>query len=681
MSEMEYEQNKLDIARSLIKKELDVLEDSCSQNLDSFDKEREYYYDTLPEMDDYERAFTEMLIDTSASMTNNGLAILRKLRKALVNPYKGKIIYEIDDEDNECYIGLTTIVDDNITIVDWRSPIADLFYDSPIGKTSYEAPIGKVDCVLKERKQIKIKEGKVIRVVSSKDHLDDDILQEILNEASSEKMKDIIGTIQKEQNMVIRNTNDKLIVQGCAGSGKTSVALHRLAYLLYKDKNSKEENMLVISPNDTFSEYINSVLPSMGDGPVEEKTFNDFTKMFGKEFTKIESFREFITNYYEGLYNNEEEKSIRFKMSSEYKKSLDKFITNYFNNIKFKNDVKYNGLVYPSSFLNRMLEFPNIKELPIQDKVDELTEIVYNNFAKKDRKASRNVIKKTIEKTLGIEKIDAKKLYNSFLSSEEFTSYTNRKEKLDKGVLSFPDSIGLIYMFYELKGYPKNVDIHHLVIDEVQDYTPLQMEIICKKYEGASITALGDVNQTINPFFKYDSLEELNKIIGANSKYIELNKAYRSTKNIMEYSNEIISNSNIVPIRTKDVPIVFKEVDKKDLARELVTDIAKLKEEGQNRICIITKGIRERDALYEVLKEAVPNIKVISKDEDSFKDVSLSTSYDSKGLEFDAIINYNDRDNEYEDSDKYLYYVASTRAEHKLVVYNEPHKIKKIGGK
>jgi DNA helicase-2/ATP-dependent DNA helicase PcrA len=223
--------------------------------------------------------------------------------------------------------------------------------------------------------------------------------------------------------------------------------------------------------------------------------------------------------------------------------------------------------------------------------------------------------------------------------------------------------------------------IKQIVIDEAQDYNELQYIILSKIFKKASFTILGDVNQTINPYHKYDSLEEMKDVLG-NSRYIELNKAYRSSPEIMNYTGALIGK-NVTSVRKSEKnEVKIKDVDKKDLFKELVTDVLELKEKGCKRICIITRSKNEADAIYDGLKSEVDNLVVI---EDDMKDINTNTfvspAYMAKGLEFDAVISYNDKENSYTEDDKYLYYVACTRAQHNLVVYNEPQKIKKLGGK
>lgn len=675
------EQKYLNKSSEIIRELIEEKGRSCEENIDYVHSLSKYHWETKNEMDLVERATSFGDINSQVSITNLELEKLRQLRRALKRPFFGKIKLQFDEDDTEnYYIGLTSVMNDSdVVINDWRSPIASVFYDSKMGETSFKAPRGVILCNLQERKQIKIEEGKIKRIIDSSIHLDDDELQEVLSKSSKEKMSNILSTIQEEQNDIIRNLKDrKIIVQGCAGSGKTSVALHRLAYLLYNDSKSTSENMLIFSPSDTFSQYISNVLPELGEDNVMETTFSDFSNAFINKFEKIESYIDFISKYYDGINSDEENNYNRFCFSKEYKDALDKFIKRVANSYRFKDDFSYKNETIPQDFMNRLIETRTSKNETLQEKIDSVTEYVYS-FMKRHTSINKEALRNKIAKDLIKPAIDPRILYNKFVESDEFIeAYGKKGKKLNTKLLGYPDLIGMLYLNFELKGYPSNNIIHHLVIDECQDYAPLQMEMIGKMFKGATITVLGDVNQTINPFFKYNSLEEMKKLLGLDSKYMELNKSYRSTKEIINYSNGIVDNERIIPIRTgMDIPVKIKEVSKENVFEQLASDVLKLKEQGLNRICIVTKSSKEAKAIYEGLKDIV-DIEVICDDKELNGSTFISPSYIAKGLEFDAVISYNDIDNPYVEEDKYLYYVACTRAQHNLTIYNEPKTFKKV---
>jgi len=679
--EVEYLDKTLDVLRKTVKEQEAV----CDKAYEYAQELSAYNWENRAEMDLAEQASQYSAIEQHAEFTNKfQLTSLRNNRAALKSPYFGEITAKFDEDDKpeDFYIGITGVMDgDSFLVIDWRSPIASLFFNNRLGKASYKAPVGEVECELLGRKQIKIRNSELKRIVNSDVHIDDDVLQEVLAKSSSEKMRNIVSTIQEEQNNIIRNTKDRnIIVQGSAGSGKTSVGLHRLAYLLYSDKKAKSNNMLVFSPSDVFSSYISNVLPELREDNPVQTTFKDFANHFVKGFDKLESYIEFVSKYYDGLNSDEKNRLNEFKFSQEFMDALDEFIIKKSGTYALNFDLKANDDTIIKEYLNKLLASDSYKGKPLYEKIDMLSEdilgLVNRGSAKR---VTAQSIKAKLESKI-YKSINPKTLYNEFLSSDSFVSRYGKKDKISGKMLEYPDIVGMLYLYFGIVGYPENNVIRHVVVDEAQDYSPLQMKMIKNLFKGATFTVLGDANQTINPYHKYDSLEEMTKSIGS-AKYIELNKAYRSTPEIMNYTNAFIG-SNVESVRRHDNrPVITKEVSKDDLYTELVSDILDLKKQGLERICIITRNKNDAEAIKEGIKDSIDNVSVLTDEKESYGTNTLvSPAYMAKGLEFDAVISYNNKEDEYEDKDKYLYYVACTRAQHNLVVYNEPTKIKKIGG-
>ena len=481
MSEKIKEQEYLDETIKTIKEEISKQEKKCDRNIKFVKELSKYHWETKADMDDIEKASSLCDVDRHATLTNDGISNLRKLRKALENPFFGKLTIDFDGDKENCYIGFTSITKNNeLVINDWRSPIASLFYNSKLGNTEYKAPIGMISCNLEQRKQIKTENGKIKRIINSDIHLSDDELQEVLSKSSGGKMKNIVTTIQEEQNDVIRNLKDnKIIVQGCAGSGKTSVALHRLAYLLYNDEKSTEENMLIFSPSDTFSSYISNVLPELGENNAMETTFSDFANAFVKRFKKIETYTEFVSKYYDGINDDEKNKSNKFKFSKEYKNALDKYIMRITNDYRFTDDFLFENTTIPKDYMNRLLDVELNNTLSLQERIDMVTDDIYGLF-KTMYFGKKEILRNKIEREL-VKRFDPRTMYNNFLESPEYIeAYGKKDKKLNINLLEYPDLIGMLYLNFEMMGYPDNNIINHLVIDEAQDYTPLQMKMMKK---------------------------------------------------------------------------------------------------------------------------------------------------------------------------------------------------------
>ena len=674
--DFESEQQYLDKTLAAIHRLIDKSEISRDEKYTEATKLGEYLWEEQSGFDPGEYAASYHNIERHAELSNQAIRQLRKLNKALSNAYIGSITLNIDGEEETYHIGFTSVVEDfDFYVNDWRSPIASIFYNSSLGPTKFKVPDGFISCNLEQRKQIHVKDDKVLKIARTTSHITDEELQDVLRQTSTGKMQNIVYTIQEEQNEIIRNLEDKkMIVQGCAGSGKTNVALHRLAFLLYNDQYSTSNNMLILSPNDVFSNYISNVLPSLGESNALQTTFSRFAKSFVKGFDKIESYTEFVARYREHKNTEEQNKLNKFKFSNEYKEALDRFIKRKTDSYRFQEDFSISGMTIPMTYLNRMAV--NLEGVPLKEKVDLLADEVYKLI--KVGGVDRSVIRTKIAKEFIRPTFSPKSLYNEFLTSEEFVSaYGKPAEKLTKNLGEYPDVIGMLYLNFEMLGYPRNNLIHHLVIDEAQDYTPLQIEMLSKIFSGATMTVFGDANQTINPYFRYESLEEMKPVMGLSTKYYELNKAYRASREIMNYAKEFIGDTKVEPVReATNNPVVVKTVTRDELFFEIIKDVLDFKDKGFERICIITKNEKEARAIYEVLKGFMDNLTILTNDSKNDSDFLVAPAYLTKGLEYDAVINYNSLGDEYGEEDRHEYYVACTRAQHGLVVYNEP-KIKK----
>ncbi len=495
----------------------------------------------------------------------------------------------------------------------------------------------------------------------------DECLQEVLSNQSSDKMKNIVNTIQEEQNDVIRNTKNKhLIVQGIAGSGKTSVALHRIAFLLYKIKNLKSSNVLIFSPNNVFSKYIANVLPELGEENANETTFHAFAKAYIKEFKNVESFTEFIQRYYA---NAEKDPAlVSFKLSNAMIKAIEDYAKEIENNIKITNNIENKTEVIDKNYLNYLLK-DRYNKLPLFSRLEVMAEHLCNKNGISYGKGKRNFLK-LIKENLNI-KPDYKKLYQDLYLSDAFKAYYGEEKlvKLNNKKINYEDALCFIYLKGILNGFPYSNLIKQIIIDEAQDYNEMQYIILNKIFKKASFTILGDVNQTINPYQKYESLEVLKNILSDNVKYVELNKTYRSSNEIIEYANRVLNLKHVSAIRKpNNVPVKFK-----NNINELESDVKYLKHKYKS-VAIITKNKDEAITLYDLLKD---NIKEISIMEDGSKDFNKSLvivpSYLAKGLEFDSVISYTNKNAIYTKNEKYLFYVVITRAQHELIVYNKPN--------
>lgn len=596
----------------------------------------------------------------------------KKLCQIKTKPYFASIVFK--DEHGKIwniYISLTYLKDDNFNniLYDWRSPICSLFYDYEVGPCSYQAPGGEYRGELKRKRQYKIENCKLLGVFDNSLNIDDEVLQDVLANESSDKMKNVVNTIQQEQNQVIRNLEDhNLIVQGIAGSGKTTVALHRIAFLLYRLENLTSNHILIFSPNPIFSEYISDVLPSLGEENTLQTTFQDYLSYQITEYREIEPFTDFVARYY--TYQVPNVDLVRYKQSDEIIEDFDQYLKDYVSRAEFLESF-YEGEIHyvDRDEVNHLLHY-KYDRFPLFERVEEISKKLSSNFYDGSLK-KKGTFRKLLREHANFKR-DFKEIYRNFYLSP-YCKVTLTEREIDKfvkkKVLYYEDALLFSYMKGVLDGFPYEQQIRQVVIDEAQDYNKLQYIIISKIFARSDFTILGDVNQNINPYYHYESLEELKSVFTRDSKYIELLKTYRSSPEIISYTNKILNLHHVNAIRRDNhKPVVFRRhLD--HLKEQLLSDIEKLKSEYSS-VAIITKDNTEAEKIYQMIQEEV-EVSYISLDTKNFKrDLIIVPAYLAKGLEFDSVILYNDRENSYKSNERNLLYVACTRAQHELYIYN-----------
>ena len=659
------EEKRLDDTINLIRGKISSLGQELYDRDEKVTEFKKFMWDNRSGMDAAELKTMMSDNDLEINMMMKKGEYFQKLFKIQNNPYFGRIVFKTNEGTDDVYIGITHVVDDNNNyyVHDWRSPICNLFYDYEVGDANYLAPMGRIYGEITKKRQYTIKDGKLLHIFDNNINIDDELLQEVLASESSDKMKNIVNTIQAEQNKVIRNTDDKnLVVQGIAGSGKTSVALHRIAFLLYKIENLNSNNVLIFSPNRVFSEYISNVLPELGENNTMQTTINDFLDMEIKEFKKVETFTSFIERSYT---NKDDFDFIKYKQSDKVYEDIDKYIDNLSNKLRFIDDLFTRDYSYTVDELNYMFK-DRYSKFPISERLKFMADKISENNFKGSLGKSKKILKELYDRlNINLNLLDT---YIDFFKSE-FSDYKKDISyiKNDKNIINYDDACLYVYIKCKLYGYNYNTYIKEIVIDEAQDYSLGQIKLISKIFKNASYTILGDVNQTINPYYKYESLEQLTKVLDS-SKYIELTKTYRSTEEIINYSNRVLGLSHVSAIRRNEsIPVIERIED--DLDKQLYNDIEECKKNGKS-MAIITKNQDECDKVYELLKGL--GISKLDNNSKKFnREFVVVPVYMAKGLEFDSVIIYTDKDNKYTLSEKYLYYVAITRAQHRLIVYNQ----------
>jgi len=667
--DLQLEKRRLDEVLKLLDDKIAKMGKDIFQDEDKFKEFRRYTWENMRAMDAQELNQARADSEFEANKILMKQDYFKKLYRIKDNPYFASVVFEDEEKKRySVYLGLTYLKDDDYgnIIYDWRSPICSLFYDFEVGPCAYAAPGGPVRGNLLRKRQYKIENRKLLSAFDNSMNIDDELLQEVLASDNNDKMKNIVNTIQQEQNIVIRNVRDKtLIVSGIAGSGKTSVALHRIAFLLYKIPNLTSNDVLIFSPNQIFTEYISNVLPELGEDNTLQTTFNDYLSSSISEFKEVESFMTFLSRYYVEKVSDEDFRLVKYKQSDEIIADINLYIEDYIRKARMISDFTENHIytVYKDE-INDLLH-NRYNTLPFFERVDEialkLSEANYKGSSKK-----KATYRKLIFDNSSFSK-DFKEIYTGFFCSDYCKIRMNDQQLRrfnNAKVIGYDDALLFTYMKGMLEGFPYERDIKQVVIDEAQDYSYLQYLIISKIFRNSNFTILGDVNQTINPYYKYDSLDVLAKIF-KQSKCISLTKTYRSSPEIIEFTNKILGLNHVSAIRrTENVPLIHRKDPKK-----LLGDIEYLRGKYKS-VAVITRESNVAERLYEELKDKLPISILNSQTEEFNKELVIIPAYLAKGLEFDSVIVYSDEESKYYRNEKNLLYVACTRAQHELIVYS-----------
>lgn len=650
-------------------------------------------FEALVELSQYINPVTDKIIDYEEE--EHKILLLEKMIKS---PYFARIDFKFDDEDEfeKIYIGRSSLRKNSyqeMYVYDWRSPIASVFYRFMTGEAFYDAPCGRVTGELNLKRQYEIKNGILEYFFDSDVQIVDEFLRQLLSQNTTAKMKAIVETIQHEQDVVIRDMeNDLLMVQGVAGSGKTSIALHRAAYLMYQGLQTKlsANNIMIISPNSIFEQYISNVLPELGEDNVISSVFEDILSelLNGR---KIQSRNDFLENLIvNSKYKEISRNSIEFKTSSFFREILDQFLIDIPRQwIEFE-DVYYEGKCVVSGQIlkDKILGRP---ETPLGIKLEQLEdyilEQIFGTGKGRGHKEEKNLIKQEIQKFI---KIDIVELYKILFSNEAYfysllqnsnpsqnikNIWKYTKENLEADSLYYDDAIAIAYLYLKIYGTNKYKNIKQVVIDEAQDYYPLQYEIFNFLFSNAKFTILGDMKQTLAKKEDISFYEQIQKILNKKkSSLIMLDKSFRCTNEILNFSLKFIEQSSQIKSfnRNGDSPKVYIADNSEIFIDEIVKEIKLCQEKGFQSICLICKTEKNSTYLFNKIKHKLDIQLIKNGSVSDLQGVFILPVYMSKGLEFDTVLICDaDSQNYHDEDDKNLLYVACTRALHKLSLFCE----------
>lgn len=658
---------------SFLKKVIGNTDASVKDHVDTLAEYKDYIWSNK-DIDPHEiRSMRESILNHFA-LGESVINKHKRLTKILAIPYFGRIDFLEKKENSKVmpiYIGIHTFYDpeSRATLIhDWRAPVSSMFYDHELGEAVYRSPSGEIKGVISLKRQYRIRGGKMEFMIESALTVHDDILQKELSSNADDKMKNIVATIQREQNRIIRNEDIRtLIIQGVAGSGKTSIALHRIAYLLYTFRDSiSSKDILIISPNKVFSDYISNVLPELGEETVPETSMEQILSGVLEHKYKYQT--------YFGLVNELLEKPssslidrIAYKASFGFISELDKFILHIENTYFKAADVKLTKYItIPAPFIEE--QYLRFNRYPIRRRFDAMADYMLDmlkiQYAFTVTTAGRNLLKKEIRLMFAGN--------NDIQVYKDFFKWTNNPGmfKMRKGhTLEYSDLAPLAYLHLALEGNGNQpFRVKHLLIDDMQDYSPIQYKVIQKLFPCRK-TVLGDAGQSVNPYGS-STAETIQKSLTA-SEIMKLCKSYRSTFEITDFAQKIHPNAELEPVaRHGEKPQILQFGSAVEELSGIMGLISTYRKSGYKSLGIICKTEQQARKMADMLKSYANDISFLSSQSSAFvQGIVITSAHMAKGLEFDeVIIPQTDERNYRSEIDKSMLYVAVTRAMHRLTL-------------
>lgn len=687
----------LNVVTEKLKKRLQEVEKSILSVQQDIQDMNDYYWENYAEMDEYgyENYDNQQALKHQVKANQENRLMRRRLLKMLDAPFFGRVsfLYDGDTEPEQFYIGIGNFSDTKggvPWIYDWRAPVSSLFYDYDNGPASYEAPGGSFTGNVTGKAQYKIRRGRMIYEVESDFKIDDEILKEELSRHADIKLKNIIRTIQKEQNAIIRNTKDRvLIIQGAAGSGKTSIALHRIAYLLYHDRqNLKSSNVLILSPSSVFSDYISHILPELGEENIQEMSLdvfayrelrhivNDCKDRYDNLEAQIAKEKAVLSHKRKRQSYEKEAGRFRYKQSKAFVEDCEAFLLGLEDRIVELREFSYKKMTMPEEEIRRLF-YEKHADVPLLLRLEEIYErfldeyeTLYGELADQERDGIKEAFcGMYVTKDILV-------VYNWFL--KEYNLPRLRISGPEEMTLDYEDVYPVLYLKYRLSGAAKHRQVRHLVIDEMQDYSYLQYCILELLFP-CSKTILGDKAQTIDGSMQ-DVLSFLPRITGRDSRRIVLKKSYRNTAEISEYANRIGGLTDAEYYLRHGMPVEEISADTcEEMAEDILKRLSKVSRHEERpeeedamfeTTAVLTMTEAEAQEMFACLKNRGADVNYVDKNSTGFpRGMIVTPYYLAKGLEFDQVFvcAADERLTLY----RQYHYICATRALHELYVYTQ----------
>lgn len=666
------ERAHLKTVRASLQTELDLVHASADEQFANMLELKQHLSEHKADMDHIEKAGVRQTVDQLGLIGQHTALGAGRLRKLLQSPYFGRLDFRPQQADHpsQLYIGIHSFYDREQrthVVHDWRAPVSSMFYDFEQGPAHYDAPAGRMQGDIIRKRQYRIEDGELVFMLESALNIHDDVLQTELSRNASDKMKNIVATIQRDQNAIIRNEAARsLVIQGAAGSGKTSIALHRIAFLLYRFKDSiKAEDILILSPNKVFAHYISNVLPELGEENIRETTMEALAgKILGQEFA-FQTFPEQVSALFDPKGAAFRER-IRFKATPEFLEKLESYV----RHVKSRNFTAAPLVLGRRTLPAELIEgwYHRGGPAPFAARINDLVESIAHWLLREHhheiKAAERTAARRQLKAMFGSTSVET--LYRQFYAWLEEPAMC---KPAGRGVWEYSDVFPLIHFKLQIEDAPATFDgVKHLVVDEMQDYTPVQYTVLAQLFP-CNKTVLGDAWQSINPLSSSRAEGIRDLLPGAQVVY--LNKTYRSTVEIAELAQRIHRNEHLRPIeRHGEPPAILSCADAADELDRVRERVGQHLASGYKTLGIVCKTQADAARIHEAVRDLAPGINLIDATSVAFtQGVTVATAHLAKGLEFDEVIlPFCDAATYDTEIDRHMLYVGVTRAMHRLTL-------------
>lgn len=668
----EREQRYLTRTVHLLQQELARLGDDIDRGARAIQAQKEYMWENWRDMDAAEKAAMRTDINTSVGVGDSVVMRRQHLERLLRTPYFGRVDFQRADESEATshYIGIHDFSDprtQEILVHDWRAPVSSLYYDFESGEAFFEAPTSVVHGTITGKRQYKVVGDRLEYMFDSTLTIGDEVLQREMSRSADDKMKNIVATIQREQNSVIRNeTAHVLILQGVAGSGKTSIALHRVAFLLYRFKDTlSSDDVLILSPNKVFGDYIAGVLPELGEEQIAEVDFDTIADRYLTAVTTFETFNQQVMRLLDGV-DEAASNRMRHKATPAFARELDEWLEHTAGQAFAAAPIEHRHKRLSQDWVAEA--FAVSQDIPLFTRIDRLGERAAHQLRHqvlgtggKWTVADSNSVRKQARAMFPHK--DPLALYKAFYRE---TGRTHLFRTMGRNKIEHADVFPLIYTMLKTSRQDRYGHVRHLVVDEMQDYTPIQYAVLRELF-ACKMTILGDANQSVNPFSS-SSLPVIRDVF-PEADCLQMCTSYRSTTEIAQFAQRISPNPDLVPIERHGLPpAVMACPGPEDEVANILMLIDQHRQSEHRSLGIICKTVTQAETLGGSLAARNVDLTLLDYDSTEFKaGVVITSAHIAKGLEFDAVIVPHVDDATYRsEMDKCMLYIACTRAMHEL---------------